>query len=85
MKHFTYASIQSPYLCNCNGQNYVSMPTVALDIASDHYIFEKDPKQYMMLPFIQYNNNDSSQCLLAIANSEDFPIYNQIDQPVTIG
>lgn len=69
----TYASIQTPYLCNCNGQNYVSMPRLSIDIQPDHTQIHKSPKEYMMLPFIQYYNNDSSQCLLAIASTENFP------------
>ena len=61
------------------------MPLIGLDLADQYYLFENGPKDYMMLPFIQYFNNDSSQCMLAIANSADFDQSTEVSNPITVG
>ena len=61
------------------------MPILGLDLADQFYTFEKGPKEYMMLPFVQYMNDDNSQCLLAIANGADFNTSSETTNPITVG
>jgi len=61
------------------------MPSIQLDLFKKQYMFRKDPKDYMMLPFIQYLNYDKTVCMLAIANGADFNYANEINNPIIFG
>jgi hypothetical protein len=39
----------------------------------------------MMLPFIQYENQDKTMCMLAISNGANYNDTNDITNPVIIG
>ena len=61
------------------------MPSIEFELANQQYTFAKSPKEYMMLPFIQYKDQDQTMCMLAISNGADYNDTNDITNPLIIG
>ena len=74
-----YQELQKVYACYCNNGDYHQMPSIAFELDKQHIQFDMDPADYMLMPYIDYDEPVMSKCILGIDGYKE----NQIpDSPV---